>query len=122
MLLRYGCSMKVKIGDKFHDSEEEPIMLFMDNDEKVQIANMGVEATKYCSYPESMSEVAVVTFMGSEVLSLQDEYEKGIKQLMKENTIVKDIPGPSKPMRPFAVPKVVCYNNLKNVTPKPEGS
>ncbi len=47
--------MKVKVGDKVYDSNEEPILLVMSVDDKVNIMNMPKEATKYCSFPDSMT-------------------------------------------------------------------
>jgi len=46
--------MKVKIGEKITDSEEEPILLILDSSEKRLIENMG-DQTKFCSYPLELS-------------------------------------------------------------------
>ena len=45
--------MKVKIGNKIHDSNIEPVMLILSKGEREQIANMHPAATKYCSYPNT---------------------------------------------------------------------
>lgn len=42
--------MKVKIKDKIYDSNDEPIMIMLEEDDKSNIKNMG-DAKKYCSYP-----------------------------------------------------------------------
>jgi hypothetical protein len=54
--------MKVKINDKIYDSNDEPIMLILDEEDKYNISNMG-EQKKYCSYPASMKVDDVVKFM-----------------------------------------------------------
>ena len=41
--------MKVKVGDKIINSEDEPIMLILSEEEKVLIASMGA-AKQFCSY------------------------------------------------------------------------
>ena len=43
--------MKVKIGDQIYDSNEQPIMLILGEEDKEAIAAMGKQ-TKYCSYPD----------------------------------------------------------------------
>jgi hypothetical protein len=43
--------MKVKIGDKVYDGEEQPVMIIVNDGERKQIANMAPGCTKYCSYP-----------------------------------------------------------------------
>jgi len=55
--------MKVKIGDKIHDSNNEPIMMIFEDCDKENISNMTPEATKYCSYPEDVSEEEIKEFM-----------------------------------------------------------
>ena len=42
--------MKVKIGDKIYDSNDEPIMIILEDVDKYNIKNMG-DAKKYCSFP-----------------------------------------------------------------------
>jgi hypothetical protein len=43
--------MKVKIGNKIYDSEDQPIMLILTDFDKNNISNMLETNTKYCSYP-----------------------------------------------------------------------
>ena len=43
--------MKVKIGKKIYDSNNEPIMVILSKGEKEQISNMHPDTTKYCVYP-----------------------------------------------------------------------
>lgn len=44
--------MKIKVGDKVHDGEEEPIMIILTKEDKELIKDMADDATKYCAYPE----------------------------------------------------------------------
>lgn len=44
--------MLVKIGDKVHNSNHEPIMLVLSKKDKENITNMAGWATKFCSYPK----------------------------------------------------------------------
>jgi len=43
--------MKVKIDDRIYDSENEPIMLILNDADKNNISNMGSQM-KYCSFPD----------------------------------------------------------------------
>jgi len=50
--------MKVKVGDKIHDSNEEPIMLIFESTQErtniaAQVLNMEERAKKYCLYPNT---------------------------------------------------------------------
>ena len=46
--------MIVKIGDKFYDSEKEPIMIILSDFDKVYIGNMDPKTFRYCSYPKEI--------------------------------------------------------------------
>lgn len=61
--------MKVKIGNKIYDAENEPVMIILDKEAKEQIAQMHGDCFKYCQYPDEQYWV-------------QDEYVK-IKEFMK---------------------------------------
>jgi hypothetical protein len=55
--------MRVKIGDKYYDSLEQPIMIVFDEGEQDQIAYMG-DLKKYCSYPnEGFTAEEIEKFM-----------------------------------------------------------
>jgi hypothetical protein len=43
--------MKVKVGNKIYDGENEPVMVILSKSDRENIADMLPEATKYCSYP-----------------------------------------------------------------------
>lgn len=55
--------MKVKIGEKIYDSNEEPILIVLSDDDKENINNMIPEATKYCSFPDIYDLVKIKEFM-----------------------------------------------------------
>lgn len=44
--------MKVKIGNKIYDSNDEPIMIILDKQDMEYISNMPKHYSKYCVYPE----------------------------------------------------------------------
>lgn len=60
--------MKVKIGNCFYDSSKEPIMLILDNLDKENISNMHPEATKFCSFPDSIEDSVINSWMDEEPL------------------------------------------------------
>ena len=45
--------MKVKVGNKIYDSNNEPVMVMLSKGEREQIAKMHPLATKYCVYPDN---------------------------------------------------------------------
>jgi len=55
--------MKVKIGNKIYDSENEPIMIILTEYNKHDISNMTDDAEKYCEFPDTMSEEDAREFM-----------------------------------------------------------
>lgn len=44
--------LKVKIGNKIYDSNDEPIMIILDKQDVEHISDMPKHYTKYCVYPE----------------------------------------------------------------------
>jgi len=58
--------MKVKIGNKIYDGEEEPIMIIFEGKDKENIINMVEGCTKYCQAPDSFSTKEIKQFMGLE--------------------------------------------------------
>ena len=62
--------MKVKVGNKIYDGNDEPVMVILNKGEKEHITNMHPDATKYCVYPAEEKWIA-------------NDYER-IKQWMKE--------------------------------------
>lgn len=55
--------MKVKIRNEIYDSNKEPIVLILSEEDKINIGNMAQEAQKFCSYPDTMNEEDVKMFM-----------------------------------------------------------
>lgn len=57
--------MKVKIGDKVHDSEIEPVMVILSPADKVNINAMPPQAVKYCAYPEELPTEYIKAWMAA---------------------------------------------------------
>ena len=55
--------MKIKVGDKIYDAEDELIMIILTPEDKLNITNMTPEATKYCAFPEHVSPETAKEFM-----------------------------------------------------------
>lgn len=43
--------MKIKVGNTIYDSEEQPVMVILTDQDKININNMLPTATRYCVYP-----------------------------------------------------------------------
>jgi len=63
--------MKVKIGNKIYDSEKEPIMLILSDEDKKLISMMRPIDYKYCSYPHELGQE-----LSKEFMKLRDEKDK----------------------------------------------
>lgn len=55
--------MIVKIGDLIANSEDQPVMVVLSDQDKENIANMLPECHKYCSFPENRKESEIRDFM-----------------------------------------------------------
>lgn len=55
--------MKVKIGTEVYDSEEQPIMIVLSDEDKNNITQMLPETTKFCSFPKDMKLNDIKKFM-----------------------------------------------------------
>lgn len=55
--------MIVKIQQTFYNSEIEPIMIELSDEEYVQLMNTGEKPIKLCSHPKQMTEVDIRDFM-----------------------------------------------------------
>jgi hypothetical protein len=55
--------MKVKIGNRIIDSNEQPVMIILSNDEKEMIGNMAGQDLKFCCFPEDSSVEEIEQFM-----------------------------------------------------------
>jgi hypothetical protein len=58
-----GDKMKVKIGKKVYDPNDQPIMIILTKKDKENIANMDPTATRYCSYPDTMDPEKIKKWM-----------------------------------------------------------
>ncbi len=58
--------MRVKVGHKIYDGNDVPVMIIMKTEDKENIKNMHPDATKYCSYPESMTAEEAQEWMTTE--------------------------------------------------------
>lgn len=50
--------MKVKVGNKIYDGEQEPVMVILTKQDKENIANMLPEANRYCMFPDTDEWIA----------------------------------------------------------------
>lgn len=55
--------MRVKIGNKWHDSEKEPIVIELTDEDKRNIENMHPLMDKYCSYPNGTDRKEIENWM-----------------------------------------------------------
>lgn len=55
--------MKVKIGEKIYDSNEEPLMIILGDDDKCHIGQMHIECSQYVAYPASLSDEDLDSFL-----------------------------------------------------------
>ncbi len=58
--------MRVKVGDRTYDSEEESVMVILSEKDKQNIRDMLSDATKYCSFPESADTGQIARWMGDD--------------------------------------------------------
>lgn len=65
--------MIVKIKNRIYDSEDQPIMLILSDDDKFNISHMGKKYAKYLSYPETISTKDAKAFM-----KITKKYHKGV--------------------------------------------
>ena len=63
--------MKVKIGNKYYDSKEQPIMVILSDKDKDNINNMFKNCCMYLTYPEDTNECKK-----EEIYNWMDFYEK----------------------------------------------
>lgn len=56
--------MKIKIGNKIHSGDDEPIMVILTERDKANIYTMNSNNSKYCVHPDGMPKEKVAEFMG----------------------------------------------------------
>ena len=80
--------MKVKIGDKIYSSDEEPIMLILNEEDRRDLANMAPDALAYCVYPKDKLTVEEIREFMSTAKDLSLEEKK--KDVLKGNNFPID--------------------------------
>jgi len=55
--------MKIKVDNKIYDSNNGMIMVILSDQDKINIANMDANCTKYCSYPDDLDSEEVLEWM-----------------------------------------------------------
>jgi hypothetical protein len=55
--------MKVKIGNKIHDGEKEPVMVILTRQDKWNISHMLEHCAKYAEFPSGFSDKDIKKFM-----------------------------------------------------------
>jgi len=55
--------MRVKVGDRVYNGEEEPVMVILTDKDKENIAKMLPECAKYCEHPDGMDDEEVYKWM-----------------------------------------------------------
>jgi len=66
--------LKVKVGNKIHSSEKEPIMIILTEADKENIKNMKDTVTKYCVYPDNYTPEQIQEFMVEEDLTQEETW------------------------------------------------
>lgn len=55
--------MKIKIGDRVIDPNDQPVMVILTPKDKENIANMEPSATKYCAFPAGIDPEVIKAWM-----------------------------------------------------------
>jgi len=55
--------MKIKLGNKIYDPQQEPMLIILDPIDRLNIIAMKPEANIYASYPKGMARADVEKFM-----------------------------------------------------------
>lgn len=58
--------MKVKIGNKIYDSEKQPVMVILNDQDKKNIARMDPECTKYIGFPKNYNQAKIDKWVKNE--------------------------------------------------------
>jgi hypothetical protein len=58
--------MKVKVGDRVYDAKDQPVMVILEPQDKINIAAMPEDKTKYCGYPDGYSSGDIEAWMAAE--------------------------------------------------------
>jgi hypothetical protein len=55
--------MKVKVGSKIYDGNDQPVMVILSKKDKFNIAHMPPRVRCYCSFPDGMDAKKVLQWM-----------------------------------------------------------
>lgn len=55
--------MRVKIGNAWHDSAYEPLMVELDQGEREALAGMEGTTSNFCAFPDGSQEEDIIKFM-----------------------------------------------------------
>lgn len=55
--------MRIKVGNVVYSGKEEPVMVILNKQDKINIANMLPDATRYCVYPDTWSVEEIEAWM-----------------------------------------------------------
>ena len=58
--------MKIKVGNKICDGDDEPVMVILTNKDKQNIANMAKGCQKYCEHPDTMDDEEIYEWMAEQ--------------------------------------------------------
>lgn len=61
--------MRVKIGNKIYDAEDQPIMIIMSQSDKDNIKNMHTDKFKYITFPDGTDIAEIRKFIDEPALS-----------------------------------------------------
>jgi hypothetical protein len=82
--------MKVKIGNRIYNSNNEPIMIIFDIGEKGLIEDMHPQDMKFCAHPQGTDTKTIEHFMNGDfpksgfIGGVCSMWEEGIKEYYKE--------------------------------------
>ena len=74
--------MKVKIGSIIHDSNDEPIMVILSEEEKKLVRNIG-DQVRFCSFPHKLDASAVMKFMREDPIIHRVKVELTLNDILK---------------------------------------
>jgi len=74
--------MKVKIGSTIHDSNDEPIMVILSEEEKELVRDMGGQM-RLCCYPDKCDVSSIVKFMNEDPITHRVKLEITLNDILK---------------------------------------
>ena len=92
--------MKVKIGNRVFDADDQPIMLYFEDSSEsqtvaMQLFNMATDSRKYCMYPDDTDATKILNFMNTDKYDEQkrcnDQWISLIKQIGFSDKNIKTV-------------------------------